>query len=153
MPVKNLEEIKRKFASISKVTEGNTASSTAKVSLTVVFNRNGKRVTISKKLAETLKLADTAQLSFDIEDGVILLAKITSNNPDERIALELKNEMDKIKGVPTGKKIAYSADAAYGIVNSFDLDYTNCSSKSFTAIEIDSSDPDNPIAIITIKGA
>ena len=30
MPVKNLEEIKRKFASISKVTEGNTASSTAK---------------------------------------------------------------------------------------------------------------------------
>ena len=40
MTVKNLEEIKRKFASISKVTEGNTASSTAKVSLTVVFNRN-----------------------------------------------------------------------------------------------------------------
>jgi len=59
--------------------------------------------------------------------------------------------MDNIKGIATGKKISYNADAAYGIVNAFNLDYTNCSSKSFTKIEIDRSSPDNPLAIITIK--
>ena len=151
MPVKNLEEIKKRFASIAKVTEGNTASSTSNMSFTVIYSNNGKRVTISKKLAEALKLTDTAQLSLDIEDGIVLLAKVTSDDPDSRIELVLKDEMDKIKGIPTGKKIAYSADAAYCIANSFDLDYTKCSSKSFDKIEIDNSDPGNPTAIITIK--
>lgn len=98
MPVKNIEEIRIKFANISKVTEGNTASGLSKMSLTVVYNRNGKRITVSKKLAESLKLTDTAHIAFAIDEGTVLLAKYLSDNDDERIVLNLKDEMDTIKG-------------------------------------------------------
>ena len=142
MPVKNIEEIRRKFANISKVTEGNTASGLSKMSLTVVY---------SKKLAESLKLTDTAHIAFAIDEGTVLLAKYLSDNDDERIVLNLKDEMDTIKGNVTGKKITYNRDAAYIIANGYSLDYTRCSSKSFDKIEIDSTAPDNPVAILTIK--
>ena len=151
MPVKNIEEIRRKFANISKVTEGNTASGLSKMSLTVVYNRNGKRITVSKKLAESLKLTDTAHIAFAIDEGTVLLAKYLSDNDDERFVLNLKDEMDTIKGNVTGKKITYNRDAAYIIANGYSLDYTRCSSKSFDKIEIDSTAPDNPVAILTIK--
>ena len=118
------------------------------MSLTVVYNRNGKRITISKKLAEALKLIDTAQLSFVIDAGVILLGKVTSENKDERIELALKDERNTIQGGVTGKKISYNADAAYGIATGFNLDYSKKSSISFDKIEIDSSDAENPIAVI-----
>lgn len=141
----------KRATSISKITQGNTAGGTSKMSITVVYNRNGKRIVISKKLAEVLKLTSTAQVSFVVDDGVILLGKVTSDNKDERIELTLKDEKDTIKDVITGKKISYNADAAYGIATSFGLDYSNKSSMSFDNIEVDDSDPDNPIAVITIK--
>ena len=147
----NVKDLHAKATKVSKVTEGNTAGGSSKMSFSVVYNRNGKRITISKKLAEALKLIDTAQLSFVIDAGVILLGKVTSENKDERIELALKDERNTIQGGVTGKKISYNADAAYGITNSFNLDYKNRSSYSFDKIDIDHSDPDTPIAIITIK--
>lgn len=151
MSVKNIEEIKSKLASISKITEGNTVSGSSKISLTVVYNRNGKRISISKKLAELLKLTDTAHMAFVIDENIVLLTKHLSDDDDARVVLGLKDEMDTIKGVATGKKIAYNADAAYIIASNCGLDYTQCSSKSFNRIEIDNTDPENPLAIITIK--
>lgn len=151
MSVKNIEEIKNKLASISKITEGNTVSGSSKISLTVVYNRNGKRISISKKLAELLKLTDTAHIAFVIDENIVLLTKHLSDDEDARVVLGLKDEMDTIKGVATGKKIAYNSDAAYIIASNYGLDYTKCSSKSFNNIEIDNTDPENPLAIITIK--
>lgn len=151
MSVKNIEEIKNKLASISKITEGNTISGSSKISLTVVYNRNGKRISISKKLAELLKLTDTAHIAFVIDENIVFLTKHLSDDEDARVVLSLKDEMDTIKGVATGKKIAYNADAAYIIASKYGLDYTKCSSKSFNNIEIDNTDPENPLAIITIK--
>lgn len=150
MPV-NTRDLMKKATSIAKVTEGNTSGSTLKMSLSVVYNKNGKRLTLSKKLVDTLMLTDTAQISFIIEDGVVLLGKNLSANEDERIVLILKDEMDTIKGVPTGKKQAYSADAAYIIATSYGLDYTKYSSKSFGSISIDDTDPTSPVAVIIIK--
>ena len=150
MPV-NITELLSKATKVSKVTEGNTAGGSSKMSFSVVYNRNGKRITISKKLAEALKLIDTAQLSFVIDAGVILLGKVTSQNKDERIELALKDERNTIQGGVTGKKISYNADAAHGIATGFNLDYSKKSSISFDKIEIDSSDAENPIAVITIK--
>lgn len=80
----------KRSTSISKITQGNTSGGNAKKSITVVYNVNGKRITISKALAEALKLEATAQLSFVIDDGVILLGKVTSQNEDERIELVMK---------------------------------------------------------------
>ena len=146
MPV-NSTALLSKANNVKKITMGNTSGGNAKKSITVVYNVNGKRITISKALAEALKLEATAQLSFVIDDGVILLGKVTSQNEDERIELVLKDEKDTIKG----KKISYNADAAYGIATGFNLDYRKNSSKSFDNIEIDYSNPDNPIAVITIR--
>lgn len=105
MSVKNIEEIKNKLASISKITEGNTVSGSSKISLTVVYNRNGKRISISKKLAEILKLTDTAHMAFIIDENIVLLSKHLYVDDDARVVLSLKDEMDTIKGVATGKKL------------------------------------------------
>lgn len=150
MPV-NSTALLSKANNVKKINMGNTSGGNAKKSITVVYNVNGKRITISKALAEALKLEATAQLSFVIDDGVILLGKVTSQNEDERIELVLKDEKDTIKKTITGKKISYNADAAYGIATGFNLDYSKNSSKSFDNIEIDYSNPDNPIAVITIR--
>ena len=150
MPV-NSTALLSKANNVKKITMGNTSGGNAKKSITVVYNVNGKRITISKALAEALKLEATAQLSFVIDDGVILLGKVTSQNEDERIELVLKDEKDTIKKTITGKKISYNADAAYGIATGFILDYRKNSSKRFDNIEIDYSNPDNPIAVITIR--
>ena len=147
----NVKDLLAKATKVSKVTEGNTAGGSSKMSFSVVYNRNGKRITISKKLSEALKLEDKAHISFVVDEGVVLLGKATSENKDERIELALKDERNTIQGGVTGKKISYNADAAYGITNSFNLDYKNRSSYSFDKIDIDYSDPDSPIAIITIK--
>lgn len=138
-------------SNVEEMVQHNPSGGTSKMSFTVVYNVKSKRVTLSKKLAEVLKLEDTAQLSIVEKSGVIIVGKIASDDPKKRLLLELKDEKDKIKGGVTGKKIAYNADAAYAIATAFQLDYTKHSSKSFDKIEIDNSDPDNPLAIITIK--
>lgn len=89
MPV-NSTALLSKANNVKKITMGNTSGGNAKKSITVVYNVNGKRITISKALAEALKLEATAQLSFVIDDGVILLGKVTSQNEDERIELVMK---------------------------------------------------------------
>ena len=146
----NIKELMNKANSVTEVTAGNTSGGTSKMSVTIVYSRNGKRLTISKKLADTLKLTDVAQISFIIDEGIILLGKVTSEVEENRIEMTLKDDFDTIKETSTGRKIAYNADAVLGIVKGFQLDYSKCSSKSFDKIEIDSSDPDNPIAVIKI---
>ena len=139
--------------SIQEITKGNTSGGTSKMSLGVVYSGNCKRIVISKKLAEVLKLTDVAQLSFVVDKNSVLLAKVTSNDPTKRMELGLKDEKDTVKDAVTGKKISYNADAAYGIVTAFGLDYKGRSSRSFDKIEIDNTDPNNPVAVITITGA
>ena len=149
MPV-NIKELMQRANRIAEVTEGNTTGGTSKMSISVVYHRNGKHIILSKKLSEALNLTDVAHISFVIEDGIVLLAKYLSDSDDDRIVLKLNDEKDNIKETVTGKKIAYNADAAYVVANSFNLDYSKSSSKSFDKIEIDRSNPDNPIAVIQI---
>lgn len=148
----NVHELMKKANNVTEVTAGNTTSGTSKMSMSVVYSRNGKRVTISKKLADVLKLTDVAQISFIFDEGIVLLGKVTSAVEDNRIEMTLKDDFDTIKDTVTGRKFAYNADAVFAIVKGFNLDYSKCSSKSFDKIEIDSSDHDNPIAVIKIRG-
>lgn len=125
----------------------------SKMSLSVVYNHNGKRLQISKALSDVLKLENTAQISIITTAGVVILGKKTSDNPNQCIDLDLKDNNASSEANASGRKIAYNSSAAQAIVTSFELDYSNCSSKSFTKISIDSSDPENPLAIITITEA
>lgn len=145
------KDLMQKASNVETIKQNNPSGGSSKMSFTVVYNINGKRLTISKKLAEALKLGDTAQLSIVETAGIVILGKVTSEDPKMRLELDLKDEKDSIKGGVTGKKIAYNSDAAYGIATLFNLDYSKNSSKSFDKIEIDNSDPDIPLAIITIK--
>ena len=122
----------------------------SKKSLSVVYNHNGRRLQISKALSEALLLENFAQISIIESSGVVILGKKTSDNPNQCIDLNLKDSNESSEANTAGRKIAYSASAAYAIVTSFELDYSNCSSKSFSKISIDNSDPENPLAIITI---
>lgn len=145
------KELLKEATDLTTLKNSNYSGGSSKMSLSVVYNHNGKRLQISKKLSEVLKLEDTAQISIIASAGVVILGKKTSDNPNEYISLDLRDVNESSKTNIAGRKISYSATAAYAIVTSFELDYANCSSKSFTKISIDSSDPENPLAIITIK--
>ena len=149
MSTANANALLKRANMISQVTAGNTSGS-ASMSFGVVFHKNGKRITINKKLAKNLGLDSKADLAFVKQDGVIVVSKDLSTLTDQFINIDLKDEKDNIKGCVTGKKIGYSSDAAYGIVHTFELDFTERSSRIFKKIEIDNTNPDNPVAIIKI---
>ena len=130
--------------SIQKLTVNSPSGSRSSVSFTVVYNKNGKRLTFTKKLAEILGLTDTAHIAFVADAGVVLVAKHISDDSDKRMELNLK--------LSKGIKTAYHAEAAATIVNTFNLDYDNgTTSRTFKNIDIDTTDPNNPIAVIKIK--
>lgn len=147
----NVSQLVNRATSINEVTAGNTSGSASSMSFGVVYNKNGKRVTMNKKLAERLGLDDKAHMAFVKEDAVIIVSKDLSAVTDQYLDIDLKDEKDTIKGGITGKKISYSSDAAYGIAHTFELDFSKRSSMSFKDIEIDDTDPDNPAAVIKIK--
>ena len=149
MSTVNTNALLKNATMISQVTAGNTSGSTS-MSFGVVYNKNGKRISINKKLAESLGLKDKVHIAFVKQDGVIVVSKDLSTLTDQFINIDLKDEKDNIKGGVTGKKIGYSSDAAYGIVHTFELDFTERSSRIFKKIEIDNTNPDNPVAIIEI---
>lgn len=95
----------------------------------VVFNRNSKRLSFTKGLAEPLGLKETVDIFPLVEEGVILIAS--------RLALEGVSS-GKVCG--EGKKISYSAPLVEMIVNAFELDYNACSSKSFDNISFEDFD-------------
>ena len=146
----NIHDLMAKANNVTNLTSGIGTGGTSKMSLTVVYNRNGKRIEMNRKLAETLKLADTAQISFVPEEGIVLLGKYLTDDTDKCIQLTLKDEYDKIKERVTGKKIAYSAEASFSVASNFGIDFSKITSKSFSGIEIDDSNPDTPVAVITI---
>ena len=150
MSTPNTNALLKNATMISQVTAGNTSSSSTSMSFGVVYHKNGKRITINKKLAEALGLDNRAHIAFIKPEGVIAISKDLSSLTDQYINIDLRDEKDSIKGGVTGKKIGYSSDAAYGIVHTFELDFTEHSSRNFKTIELDTTTPDSPVAIIKI---
>lgn len=107
-------------------------------SFSVVYSEsNGKRVSLSKTLAEKLKLTDRMTIVPVLDEQVLLVG---ASLPGENIFSLSGND----------KKICYNAGLARFIAEEFKLNYTGgCTSKSFGNIEIDDNDG-NPIAIIKI---
>ncbi|MBE7041051.1 MAG: hypothetical protein E7400_03690 [Ruminococcaceae bacterium] len=108
-------------------------------SISIVFNTNGKRLTISKALCARLMIESEATIFPIAEDGVLILAK--SLPDDKGIKLSLNG---------TDKKISYKASVVEFLVNTFCLDYSNVTSKAFTDIAFE-KDGDTEYAIIKLS--
>lgn len=114
------------------------AISGGKHSISIVNNINGKRVTFSKALAERLELSDNVSVMPSTNTRKIVLGK-TLPFPN---ALNV-NLSDK------GKKIAYNAQLVEVLTKVLELDFSNCTSRSFGDIIFDELEG-VPIAIVNV---
>lgn len=101
----------------------------SKPSLSVVYNKNSKRVTLTAGLADALSLEESVDFFPLVDDGILLVAK----------KLDLEN-VSNGKINKEGKRICYSEPLSAMIVKAFELDYSNCTSKHFDEITFDEID-------------
>ena len=127
--------VKKDFSKIfeaAKVAEVRQVSATgsSKFSISIVnSDGNGKRVTLSKALIDKLQLEGSVYMLPLAEENVLLLAKEMPFPSASKIALTSKDG-----------RISYNADAVKLIVDTFGLDYSKCTSKSFNQIEFEDQD-------------
>ena len=120
---------KAKITENAPVAVKHESSGHSKPGFGVVFNRNSKRLSFTKGLAEPLGLEETVDIFPLVDEGVVLIAS--------RLDFEGVSS-GKVCG--EGKKISYSAPLVEMIVSAFNLDYSACSSKSFDSISFDEID-------------
>ena len=120
---------KAKSTENAPVAVKSTAKGHSKPSLSVVYNKNSKRVTFTAGLAETLCLENSVDLFPLVDEGVLLVSK----------KLDFENvSTGRIND--EGKRICYSEPISAMIVNAFELDYTKCTSKAFDEISFEDID-------------
>ena len=112
-----------------------------KYSFGLVNNHNGKRLTLSKSIADKLGLTDEAFILSNVNEGIIILSKT---------AISSKSSPCPLKG--HDRKTCYNAKAVKEIAKAFNLDYSTCSSKSFSDIVFDEFNG-VPVAIINLRNA
>ena len=121
---------------------GNTKVKAGKFTVGVVNNRNGKRVSISAALADTLGLKEKVYFIIDKETMELLI----SRHFPYKAAVEAS-----ASGEDGQKKIVYSAGIVETITQKFNLDFTARTSMSFDRVDIGTDeDTDIPYAIVKI---
>lgn len=134
--MRNFEKMKNQF--------GNVTTAKGKFTVGVVYNRNGKRVSVSAALAEALGIEDKMSFIIDAEAGELLI----SRDFPYPAALTVT-----ASGKDGEKKIAYSATVAESVVKAFGLDFSSKTSMSFGSIttEVDEA-TGTPYAVVKITG-
>lgn len=99
---------------------------------------NGKRISISKAIADKLGLEDSAMLIPLVESGVVIVGKTLPFPNASELTLKGKE-----------KKIAYSAGAVKLLTKLFSLDFSTKTSRSFSDITFDVIN-DIDVAIINL---
>ena len=114
-----------------------THASRGKYSVGIVCSaKNGKRVTFTSALSERLKLKDSIYVTAYTDDGFIVIGATPYNEQSSEFKLSGEN-----------KKISYSAELVHFLIEAFNLDYSNCVSKSYGDI-VFNNDPNSPMAIL-----
>lgn len=129
----------RNFANM-KNQFGNVTTARGKFTVGVVFNTNGKRVSVSAALAEALGIEEKMAFIIDTEAQELLISRefpypaaITVN----------------ASGKDGEKKIAYSATVAESVVRAFNLNFSERTSMSFSKVTTDvDADTGIPYAIV-----
>ena len=115
--------------------------SSSKHSISIVNNINGRRVTISKSIADYLKLSDFVMVKPSVEKRKLVLGRELPFPGSSKVNLS-----------GSGKKIAYNAELVQVLTKAFDLDFTKCTSRSFSDVTLDVLD-DVPVAIVSFPEA
>lgn len=106
--------------------------------VSLVFSKNGKRLALTKGLAEKLEIKDTVSVGLSIKNRLLILGRMFENGT----TYQCSNA--------SGKPIIYNASLVSGIVNSMELQDVfkgDKTSISFQSIEIDDK---NGVAFIVI---
>ena len=115
--------------------------SSGKHSISIVNNVNGKRVTISKSVADHLELSDFVIAKLSVEKRKLVLGRVLPFPGASKVNLS-----------GSGKKIAYNSEFVQVLTKAFDLDFTKCTSRSFSDITFEMLN-DVPVAIVSFPEA
>lgn len=115
-----------------------TGTGNSKLSVSIVNNINGKRITISKSLSESLSLSTSAYFLPVEETSQLLISAAPIGEQSTPVALSDK-----------GKKICYNSKFVQKLSACFKLDFTDKTSMSFTEIEINTS-TEHSVAVVNI---
>jgi hypothetical protein len=134
----NFADYERKIANKTATAIDSGASvGSGKYSVGIVCSKsNGKRVTLTAALATKLKIKDVMYVTAYREDGIIIFGATAYNDDSTRITV-------------TGddKKIAYNSTLVHFLIDTFQLDFSNCVSRSCHDITFN-NDPKNPMAVL-----
>ena len=97
-----------------------------KHSVSIVNNVNGKRITISKSIADHLELSDFVMVKPSVEKRKLVLGRALPFPGSSKVNLS-----------GSGKKIAYNSELVQVLTKAFDLDFTKCTSRSFSDVTFD----------------
>lgn len=135
----NINEL-LELASKSETPVIKSTASNGRYSFSVVNSEsNGKRISISKALAEALDLEDSVSLLPIQEEGLLMLSK----KP-----LSAKASSGRLK--ERGKKLCYNASLVRLITDAFRLDFSNHVSLSFSDISIEDHEGE-PVAVVVMQ--
>ena len=129
---------KHLFESLMQAQLPSIKTTSGKSTISIVNNVNGRRLTISKALAEDLGVDDVAYAMPSAADRKLVLGKTLPFPKAVKLLLHGK-----------GKKNAYNANFVEVLVKMYNLDYTDCTSRSFDSIEFDELEG-VPVAIVNI---
>lgn len=102
--------------------------------------RNGKRVKLSKDLAQAVDLTDSADMLPLEEEGLLMVAKKLPFEAACPVLLKGDNEA----------KIAYNSGVVALLTQMFGLNFADHTSMSFSNITIDKLEDGTPVALIPI---
>lgn len=110
----------------------------SKYSLGIVYNSNGKRITLSKSLC----------LELGVKDNVYVLA-VPSKNTLLISSSQFSEKSSPLSCRGDGRKTCYNAEAVQKISESFELDFAKITSMTFTDISIEKLS-DIPVAMVNM---
>lgn len=102
--------------------------------------RNGKRVKLSKDLAQEINATDSADMLPLEEEGLLMVAKKLPFEAAYPVSLKGDNEA----------KIAYNSGVVALLTQVFGLNFADHTSMSFSDITIDKLEDGTPVALIPI---
>ncbi len=129
----------KNFQPLNLEETGNKKHGGRKGVLTLICSKkNGKRLMISKELAETLGLTDTVKIGF-IGNKLVLGKHL----PGDSNEFSLKKQGKKL--------VVYSAEVVQKIVKTLDLEFNGKVSKTWYKPLLDEHD-NSPVAILEAEG-
>ena len=119
-------------------------SSNSKLSFGIVNSEaNGKRVSFSKSLVQSLDLKGSAEIALVPDKGCILIA---SELPHKNVVICKFSA----KGDKGGRRLSYNSEAVCLLTKTFGLNFADHVSVSYDGITVETLENGTPVAIVEI---